>query len=336
MTVGEMPWVSDEAEILQTVGANAGELRMIFIFDLVDIDKPNIRMAFKPWDFRTMKAVVARWQRVMIAKDGWNALFIENHDNPRSISHFADDGDAYRHISAKLLALMQVTLGGTLFVYQGEEIGMRNIRKDWDISEYKDIETQNYWAKVNKIWAHSPELLQHGRAVIEAKARDHARTPMQWDASANAGFCDGGVTPWMRVMDDYEDVNVEAQMRPGKGGDGDDEDSEHHDETVWQFWQAGIRRRKDHANVFVYGDFEELTPDHPNVFAYLRTSFDDAPAEKWLVVLNFFGRQTEWYIPSGVKVVSWVCGNYGRGEIFKPKEGMVPLKPWESLLAKCL
>ncbi|KAJ2986988.1 hypothetical protein NUW58_g4760 [Xylaria curta] len=175
ITVGEMPWVSDEDEILQTVGANEGELRMIFIFDLVDIDKPNIRMAFKPWDFRTMKAVIARWQRVMIQNDGWNAVFIENHDNPRSISHFADDSDQYRHISAKLLALMQVTLGGTLFVYQGEEIGMRNISKDWDISEYKDVETQNYSKKVNEIWANSPELLQHGRAVIEAKDETERR-----------------------------------------------------------------------------------------------------------------------------------------------------------------
>ncbi|KAI0403724.1 glycoside hydrolase family 13 protein [Xylaria palmicola] len=327
ITVGEMPWVSDQDEILQTVGADAGELRMIFIFDLVDIDKPNIRMAFKPWDFRTMKAIVARWQRVMIQRDGWNAVFIENHDNPRSISHFADDSDQYRHISAKLLALMQLTLGGTLFVYQGEEIGMRNIPKDWDISEYKDIETQNYWNKVNTIWAGNPELLQHGRAVIEAKARDHARTPMQWDASANAGFCDGGVAPWMRVMDDYKAVNVAAQMR--RDGEADD--------TVWQFWQDGIRRRKAHASVFVYGDFEELTPDHPNVFAYLRTSFEGgAAAEKWMVVMNFFDRQTEWYIPSGIKVASWTCGNYGRGDIFKPREGMVPLKPWEGLLAKCL
>jgi glycosidase len=320
-----MPWVSDEDEILRAVGANAGELRMIFIFDLVDIDKPAIRMAFKPWDLKTMKAVVTRWQRVMIERDGWNAVFIENHDNPRSISHFANDSDKYRHICAKLLALMQVTLGGTLFVYQGEEIGMRNIPKEWDIAkEYKDVETQNYWNKVNKVWFGNPELLQHARAVVEAKARDHARTPMQWDASANAGFCDPGITPWMRVMDDYKTINTEAQMRAN--------DSE--DETVWQFWQAGIRHRKEHANVFVYGDFEELTPDHPNVFAYLRTSLD-GKGEKWLVLMNFFERQVEWIVPENLTVESWVRGNYSKGEVLKPKVGMVPIKPWEALLAKC-
>ncbi|KAI1734560.1 glycoside hydrolase superfamily [Xylaria scruposa] len=325
ITVGEMPWVNDENEILRTVGADAGELRMIFIFDLVDIDKPAIRMAFKPWDLKAMRAVITRWQRVMIERNGWNAVFIENHDNPRSISHFADDSDKYRHISAKLLALMQTTLGGTLFVYQGEEIGMRNIPKEWDIAkEYKDVETQNYWNKVNAVWGDTPELLQHGRAVVECKARDHARTPMQWDASANAGFCDPGVAPWMRVMDDYETINAEAQMRSDDGN---------YDESVWQFWKAGIRRRKEHANVFVYGDFEEVTPDHPNTFAYTRTS-RDGKGEKWLVLMNFFGRQTEWIVPADLKVEAWVCGNYSKGEVLKPLEGMVPLRPWEGLLAK--
>ncbi|TRX91096.1 hypothetical protein FHL15_008078 [Xylaria flabelliformis] len=281
---------------------------------------------FKPWDLKAMRAVITRWQRVMIERNGWNAVFIENHDNPRSISHFADDSDKYRHISAKLLALMQTTLGGTLFVYQGEEIGMRNIPKEWDIAkEYKDIETQNYWNKVNAVWGDNPELLQHGRAVVECKARDHARTPMQWDASANAGFCDSGVKPWMRVMDDYETINAEAQLRPHDNKD---------DESVWQFWQAGISRRKEHANVFVYGDFEEITPDHPNTFAYTRTSLD-GKGEKWLVLMNFFGRQTEWIVPADLTIESWVCGNYSKGEVLKPLEGMVPLKPWEGLLAKC-
>ncbi|TGJ81054.1 hypothetical protein E0Z10_g7697 [Xylaria hypoxylon] len=159
ITVGEMPWISDESEILRTVGANAGELRMIFIFDL----------------------------RVMIGNNGWNTVFIENHDNPRSVSRYvddsddSDDSDEYGHIGAKLLALMQTTLGGTLFVYQGEEIGMRNIPKEWDVAkEYKDIETINYWNKVNDVYAGSPELVQHGRAVVQMKARDHARTPMNW------------------------------------------------------------------------------------------------------------------------------------------------------------
>ncbi|KAI0908109.1 glycoside hydrolase family 13 protein [Ustulina deusta] len=324
VTVGEMPGVSDENEILRSVGAGSGEFRMIFIFDLVDIDKPAVRMALKPWDVKEMKAIVTRWQRIMIERNGWNSVFIENHDNPRSVSRYTDDSDEYRCVGAKLLALMQTTLGGTLFVYQGEELGMRNLPKSWDIEEYKDIETVNYWDKVKKIYADDAERLQHGRAVVEMKARDHARTPMQWDASPNAGFCDAGVTPWMRVNDDYKTVNAESQM--------EDEDA-NVDLTVWQFWKQSVQRRKEHASAFVYGDFEELTPEHPNVFAYLRTS---ATGEKWLVVLNFFGRQVEWHIPGQLNIECWVCGNYTKGRVGKPRSGMVPLKPWEGLLAKCV
>ncbi|KAI1304464.1 glycoside hydrolase family 13 protein [Xylaria venustula] len=323
ITVGEMPGVSDENEILRTVGANAGELRMIFIFDLVDIDKPAVRMALKPWDVKEMKAIVTRWQRIMIENNGWNSVFIENHDNPRSVSRYTDDSDEYRYLGAKLLALMQTTLGGTLFVYQGEELALRNLPKTWDIEEYKDIETINYWEKVKKIYAYDAERLQHGRAVIDMKARDHARSPMQWDDSPNAGFCDANVTPWMRVNDDYKTVNAKAQMQ---------DESTNENLTVWQFWKQSIQRRKDHASAFVYGDFEELTPEHPNVFAYLRTS---ATGEKWLVILNYFGRQVEWRIPEQLSVESWVCGNYVKGQVGKPRKGTLPLKPWEGLLGRC-
>ncbi|KAI1848136.1 hypothetical protein JX266_005849 [Neoarthrinium moseri] len=321
ITVGEMPGVSDEKEILRTVGAKSGELRMIFIFDVVDIDKPHVRMALKPWDVKEMKSIISKWQRVMIDLDGWNSVFIENHDNPRSVSRYADDSDEYRHLGAKLIALMQTTLGGTLFVYQGEEIGMRNIPKNWGIEEFKDIETVNYWKKVEELYANDPELLHHGRTVVDMKARDHARTPMHWDASDNAGFCDADVKPWMRVMDDYKTINAEAQMK---------DDSENL--SVWQFWQRGLKDRKEHADVFVYGDFEELTHEHPQVFAYTRTS---AKGEKWLVVLNYSGRQVEWSLPEGLKVDFWAAGNYTKGRVEKPKSAIVPLKPWEGVLGKC-
>jgi glycosidase len=178
VTVGEMPGVSDENEILRTVGANAGELNMIFIFDLVDIDKPNVRMALKPWDVKEMKRIITRWQRCMIERDGWNSVFIENHDNPRSVTRYTDDSDAWRDKGAKLLALMQTTLGGTLFVYQGEEIGMRNAPTHWDISEeYKDIETINYRKKCQQIYKDDPKKLEEGKKIIHMKARDVSPAP---------------------------------------------------------------------------------------------------------------------------------------------------------------
>ena len=269
-----------------------------------------------------MKTIITKWQRVMSERDGWNSVFIENHDNPRSISRYADDSDQYRHISAKLLALMQTTLSGTLFVYQGEEIGLRNIPPSWGIEEFKDIETINYWNKCKEIYAGNEELLRHSRTVIDMKARDHSRTPMHWDASDNAGFCDAGVKPWMRIMDDYKTINAEAQAKANDG----------HDLSVWQFWQRALKDRKDHAGAFVYGVFEDLSLRHPQVYAYTKTS---AQGEKWLVVLNFSGREVEWHMPAGLRVAGWIRGNYSEGEVGKPKSDMVPLRPWEGVLGKC-
>ncbi|OTA60040.1 glycoside hydrolase family 13 protein [Hypoxylon sp. EC38] len=322
ITVGEMPGVSDEKEILRSVGANAEELRMVFIFDLVDIDKPNVRMALKDWDVKEMKSIITRWQRVMIENDGWNAVFIENHDNPRSVSRYTDDSDEWREKGAKLLALMQTTLGGTLFVYQGEEIGMRNAPTTWDISEFKDIETINFWKKSEKLYANDKEKLAYARKIIDMKARDHARTPMQWTPEENAGFCDPGTKPWMRVMDDYQTVNVEAQMKA-------DNPNEY---SVWQFWREALKQRKEHADVFVYGDFQELSPEHPEVFAYIRKS---VKGERWLVVLNFSKKELEWTIPQDLEIESWALGSYLKGAPEKPKQMSAPLKPWEGVLGKC-
>jgi oligo-1,6-glucosidase len=322
ITVGEMPGVSDEKEIMRTVGANAGELRMIFIFDLVDIDKPNVRMALKEWDVREMKSIITKWQKVMQENDGWNSVFIENHDNPRSVSRFTEDSDEWRAKGAKLLALMQTTLGGTLFVYQGEEIGIRNAPTSWPIEEFKDIETINYWKKCQDIYQDDPEQLAHGRKVIDMKARDHARTPMHWDPGENAGFCDSGVKPWMRIMDDHKTVNVEAQVKA----------NDEADLSVWQFWQRGLHDRKEHADVFVYGNFQELDPQHSKVYAYLRTN---QRGEKWLVVLNFSGDEIEWAMPSEIEIEFWPCSNYAKGHVDKPEKSSIPLRKWEGILGKC-
>lgn len=324
ITVGEMPGVSDENEILRTVGADAGELNMIFIFDVVDIDKPNVRMALKPWDLKEMKSIITRWQRCMIERNGWNSVFIENHDNPRSVSRYADDSDEYRHKGAKLLALMQTTLGGTIFVYQGEEIGIRNAPTHWDIDEeYRDIETLNYWKKVQQIYKNNPEKLAEGRKIIHMKARDHARTPMQWDTNDNAGFCKPDVKPWMRVMDDYKDgINAESQMQV----------NDMNELSTWQFWQRCLKHRKIAAEVFVYGDYEEILHGDPNVFAYLRTGSSGASA---LVVLNFSGKTVDWTVPDNIEIAVWIVSNYVKDSPSKPSKGTMSLEPWEGLVAKC-
>jgi len=148
ITVGEMPFVRDDKEILKVVGASTGELRMIFIFEIVDIDNgPGYRLTLKNWDAREIKRIMNHWQRLMIDNDGWNSVFCENHDNPRSVSRYTDDSDKFRELGAILLCLMQTTLCGTLYVFQGQELGMRNFPPSWSTEEYKDIESQNYWQK---------------------------------------------------------------------------------------------------------------------------------------------------------------------------------------------
>lgn len=220
---------------------------------------------------------------------------------------------------------MQTTLGGTLFVYQGEEVGMRNAPTSWPIEEFKDIETINCYKKCRDLYSEDDDKLAYGRKIIDMKARDHSRTPMQWSDQPNAGFCDPDVKPWMRVIDDYKTINVEAQMKANSLDD----------LSVWQFWQKSLHTRKDYANVFMYGDFEELDPQYPKIYAYIRTSQKD---EKWLVVLNFSGDEMQWWMPAGIEVDFWSCSNYAKHyhQIEKSKMSAIQLRPWESILGRCV
>ena len=323
ITVGEMPGVSDIDEVLRSVGSKSGELNMIFIFDVVDIDNVpgSVRMTLHKWNVKELRRIQTKWQRAMIERDGWNSVFLENHDNPRSVSRYTDDSDVYRDYGAKLLSLMQTTLAGTIFVYQGEELGMRNVPKEWDPEEYKDIESINFWKKSKALYSVNSQKMSEAQEVLIKKARDHARTPMQWDDGPNAGFCAESVKPWMRVNDDYKQVNAEKQVAAA-GSD---------DLSVWQFWQRGLANRKVHKDVFVYGDFQSVGVDSDDVFAYTRTG-----ESGWsgLVVLNFSGKNVEWAIPAESKVQVWVVGNY-KGKPEKGLEGVIELRPWEGILGRC-
>ena len=331
ITVGEMPFVTDTSEIMRSVRSDARELNMIFIFDIVNLDvAPGHQATYThhPFDASDISRVLSRWQKAMTEHDGWNSLFLENHDQPRSVSRYVDDSDRWREKGAKLLALMQTTLAGTLYLYQGEELGMRNVPSRWEIeTEYKDILSQNFWKKALASYGggKNPEKLETERQVLVKKARDHARTPFQWDGGPNAGFAPAGVEPWMRVNEDFERVNAEAQLQEEEEG-----------MSVFRFWQRGLKARKENRDVFVYGGFEVVgaTPDTERaVFAYTRTGEVDGGG-KWLVVLNFSGGDVDWQIPVGCEVEKWVAGNYGKGEIEKGKKGRVVLRPWEGILGK--
>ena len=331
ITVGEMPGVSDINEVIRSVGAKSGELNMIFIFDIVDIDneKGKVRLTWQDWNVTDLSRIVNKWQRAMTEHDGWNSVFIENHDNPRSVSRYTDDSDGFRTRGAKLLSLLQTTLSGTLFVYQGEELGMRNVPRSWDPAvDYKDIEAINFWKKSKALYAHDPEKLAFQKTILQRKARDHARTPVQWNSNPNAGFCDEGVTPWMRVNDDYRTVNAERQIAPESDGE---------EMSVFHFWQRGLANRKAHAKSLIYGYFQLVEPQHQAVFAYLRTEKEQGEegGEKWLVALNFSGEKVEWDIPAHVEVQSWVAGNYSNGKLDIGRMGKVQLRPWEGILGAC-
>lgn len=256
-------------------------------------------------------------------------------DNPRSISRYCDDSDSYRELSSKLLCLMMTTLSGTLYLYQGQELGMRNAPLEWDIDEYKDCEALNYLEKVSHInvsrfrsntskirSSGDPENLAFARETLQRKARDHSRTPMQWSAEANAGFCDPHTSPWMRVNDDYKEVNAQVQAEPSKS----DQLSTLH------FWRRGLANRKEHKRTLVYGNFELLDADHPTIFAYKRTSSE----EVFVVVLNFHGKHTVWDIPDDCRVDGWVAGNYTAGKPEKSRHGKLSLRPWEGIIGKCI
>lgn len=146
MTVGETPWTHDPAILAKYVKPSSKELNMVFTFHHVDIDG-GVEDALKPipWRLSDFKKIINKWQTYMHQYEGWNSVFIENHDQGRSISRFGNDSEEYRVVSAKMLAILQICQGGTIYVYQGEELGMINIPPSWGIMEYKDVATQSYW-----------------------------------------------------------------------------------------------------------------------------------------------------------------------------------------------
>ncbi|THY47916.1 alpha-glucosidase [Aureobasidium pullulans] len=289
-------------------------LNMVFLFKLLNMDNEpgQSKWSYHEWDATDMKRIHERTQRLMIDRDGWNAIFNENHDGPRSISRFADDSDEWRAYSAKMLCTKAATLGGTEYIYQGQELGMRNIPPDWTIEEYKDIESQNYWAAASTQYANNHRKLDYARKLLQLKARDHTRTPMQWDSSPNGGFCKADVKPWMRVNDDYTAINAATQLKDP--------------ESVLSYWKRCLEFRQKHKDTFIYGGFEVLDPEDKDVVAFVRFS----EHESYVTVTNFTGKHVNWSGLGDVKVKKWVIGNYGVDDHNKDLSSTVYLKPWEA------
>ncbi|KFY47889.1 hypothetical protein V495_01760 [Pseudogymnoascus sp. VKM F-4514 (FW-929)] len=314
--VGEMPWAKDEKQVMDVVTADRKELNMIFQFDIVDMDNgQDDKFGKKDWDLVDLKKIVEKWQTSMYERGGWNALFLENHDQSRSVSRFASDEPQFREYAAKMLATFISLQSGTLFVYQGQELGMANMPKDWSIEEYKDVETQNYWKSASESFSNDKEKIDLYMKEIHLKARDHARTPIQWNSQENAGFT--SAVPWMRVNPDYAQWNAADQVH--KAG------------SVYTYWQALLRTRKLYKNIFVYGSFEIVDRTHQSVFCYRRTQGHGACST---VVLNFSKHVVDWTVPSLVSSASLksapLIHNYDDG--VHNIDGMLRLRPYEALV----
>ncbi|WP_160679253.1 alpha-glucosidase [Clostridium sp. C8-1-8] len=299
MTVGEAPGVDPDTAKLY-VNEDRDELNMLFQFELMDIDSGNGKWDVRPWKLTTFKNIMFKWYEALKDK-GWNSLFLNNHDQPRMVSRFGNDKE-YRVESAKMLATFLHTWQGTPYVYQGEEIGMTNVQ--FDISDYKDIEIINMFKEKTAQGVEKEELMKS----IYAKGRDNVRTPMQWNATENAGFTKG--EPWLKVNPNYKDINVEQALEDRN--------------SIFYYYQKLIKLRKENP-IIVYGDINLLYKDDENIFSYIR-KFED---ERLLVILNFFEKEVQFKLPADVKFkeAELLIANY---EVDTNNIDNILLKPYEA------
>lgn len=293
VTVGEGPGVNLEHGP-RYVSTAEKELNMVFHFDHLTIDfGPEGKYDPVPVDFIRFKTIFRQWDQALKA-EGWNSIFLGNHDFSRIVSRFGNDG-VYRVESAKLLATLLMTLRGTPYVYQGDEIGMTNVAHD-SIEAYNDVETRNAWKAAAAAGKDMDQFLK----AVHAQSRDNARTPMQWDASPQAGFSQG--TPWLAVNENYPTINVAA--------------AEKDPNSILHYYRKIMAFRKANPTL-VYGDFADLLPDHPQLYMYRR--WDESTA--FLMVHNFSDEAIGWEKPSDQ--CTFALGNYS-----SPLAG--ELAPWES------
>lgn len=270
MTVGETSGLGPE-QALQYVGDQRHELDMVFQFEHMTLDSVSTgtgRWEARSWTLLELKKIMSRWQTTL-HNQGWNANYLGNHDQPRPVSRFGDDRQ-FRVESAKMLATFMLTLQGTPYIYQGEEIGMTNAAFE-NIGDYRDVETLNYYEQSQLQGKPNDQIM----AAIQAKSRDNARTPMQWNAGHQAGFTAG--EPWIKVNPNYTEVNVDAAMKDPK--------------SIYHYYRKLIALRKQHK-ALVYGEYKLLLPLDPDLYVYTRTLEQDTI----LVILNFFDEmpRMEW------------------------------------------
>lgn len=307
-TVGEMPGIASPEQALQHV-QNGRPLQMIFHFEHMYLDHQPGKSLFhqRHWKLPELKAILGRFMEYGQDHNTWDSLYLDNHDQPRILSRWADDGE-YRVQAAKMLALFHVTGRGTVFIYQGQEIGMAN-PPEWKYDELRDLEEINHYDEVRAQRGQGADMSDVLKD-IQRIGRDNARTPVSWDDSKNAGFSSG--TPWIKVNEDYREWNVASQVKESN--------------SVLHFWQKILELRKKEL-ALCYGRFELLDEPSEEIYAYTRT----ASGKQFTVVCSFVGRDVTWESP--VPVGELLLSNYmDNAQTRVMKRKTMALRPFECRL----
>ena len=274
MTVGELShFEGAESEVLSFVSVSKGQLNMVFNSGLSKLGQ-RTGGSFKVAEFKKERT---RWQTFARNSDAWGTIFLENHDQGRSISRFGSDTSSEDRVrSGQMLAIIMATMTGTLFLFQGQEIGMTNIPHSWPPEEFKDVRSVNFYNEAKERYKNDPVKMNKQVDKMWQRARDHARLPTQWDDGENAGFSSSGVMPWMRVHDNWKENNVQSQL------------SDSH--SLLEFWKSILKLRKEYKDVFIYGRYTIIETENEDLFVFTK----DGGGMKSLTVVNMSGGKMRW------------------------------------------
>ncbi|KAK9452804.1 glycoside hydrolase [Dipodascopsis uninucleata] len=275
MTVGELAFPKRVEDALAYVAESRHELNMLFTGDVANMDfSPKGKYFQGDFTPRKIREITETWQTKMPECDGWNTVYLENHDSGRSISRYASDEPAHREQSAKMLATYLSSLSGTISLLAGEEIGMKNMPREWAIDYYTDVEGRNFYQHILDLRKGDTTKMDDVLEELKLKARDHGRLPMQWDSSPNAGFTNVSTTPWKELNPDYVEWNVQNQL-----GD---------PTSVYNYWKSLLFLRKYFAHIFVYGRYQSIdeVATGEEIVAFRRFGPADS-LQEIVVFLNF-------------------------------------------------
>lgn len=305
ITVGECSGVTLE-EAKKYARSDEKELNMVFQFEHMDVDSDEKagKWTTRKMDLRDLKKILTRWQKGL-QDIAWNSLYWENHDQPRSVSRFGNDSDEYREISAKMLATCIHMMQGTPYVYQGEELGMTNCPFN-TLENFRDLESINAFHELTEQGKMTEEEMM---AAIGYKGRDNARTPMQWDDSANAGFSGADATPWIMVNPNYTKINAKDQVS--------------REDSVFKYYQKLIKLRHE-SDLIVYGTYDLILDDDKDIYAYIRTLGD----EKLIVYCNFSENTREVELPEEFTDGKILISNYNDAKVSEK----ITLRPYEAIV----